>query len=378
MTSRRPGEFYAPEDVIRSDFNIRARHRLEMGAVLDAFYHRSSLGVSESRDGPGADTLITADARSQVGLRTALDRGFWWAEGEAKVQQGPGWPSSVQAVRVGGLLGGYGGVSGELARQGWGGAAGTSLHGRVWSAPFVGVSLYAEAESGSRAIPRFVPAPRQDPNGGENEEDATGNGNGVDGEPSGTGPRFSEFTGFRAGAEFRRGDLRLGTAFLAVDPDSLRPTGLPYDRGGPSTVVGSRTGMELSASLPLTRVLNGLNLEAHARFWDDGAWPYTPNTSWEARLRYHNVFFETRNLEVWADVGMQARDPMSVPILEGDQLLGVPAYQNGFARLQIRVVSVRVFATWENFTFRDENQDIPGRIFPQSRAMYGVRWTLWN
>lgn len=379
MTSRRPGEFYVPEDVVRSDLSVRARHRLEMGAVLDAFYQRSSLGVNESRDGPDADTLITADARSQVGVRAALDRGFWWAEGEAKAQQGPGWPTSVQTVRGGGLLPGWGGVSGELERQGWADAAGTSLHARLWSAPVAGISVFGEVQSGSRATPRFVPAPRSDPieeDGGEGDEVENGEDEG--GSLPEIGPRFSEFTGVRVGVDLRRGDLRLGTAFLTVDPDSLHPTGLPWDRGGPSVATEGRMGWELYASLPLSRILDGLSLEADARFWNEGAWPYTPNTSWQARLRYHDVFFDSGNLEVWGDVGMQARDAMAVPILEGDQRLGVPDYQNGFARLQIRVVSVRIFVTWENFTFREENQDIPGRRFPQSRLMYGVRWTLWN
>jgi hypothetical protein len=56
----------------------------------------------------------------------------------------------------------------------------------------------------------------------------------------------------------------------------------------------------------------------------------------------------------------------------------VPFYQNWFVRLQIRIVTVRAFIMWENFTIRQQNQDFPGRILPQTRSLYGVRWTLWN
>jgi hypothetical protein len=56
----------------------------------------------------------------------------------------------------------------------------------------------------------------------------------------------------------------------------------------------------------------------------------------------------------------------------------VPFYQNWFVRLQIRIVTVRAFFMWENFTIRQRNQDFPERILPATRSIYGVRWTLRN
>ncbi len=56
----------------------------------------------------------------------------------------------------------------------------------------------------------------------------------------------------------------------------------------------------------------------------------------------------------------------------------VPFYQSWFVRLQIRIVTVRAFIMWENFTLRQRNQDFPDRILPATRSLYGVRWTLWN
>jgi hypothetical protein len=42
------------------------------------------------------------------------------------------------------------------------------------------------------------------------------------------------------------------------------------------------------------------------------------------------------------------------------------------------VVTVRIFIRWDNLSIRTNNQDIPGRVLPRTRAMYGVRWTLRN
>ncbi len=105
-------------------------------------------------------------------------------------------------------------------------------------------------------------------------------------------------------------------------------------------------------------------------------WPYVPERIYEGRLAFQNIFFESGNLEIWFDVGVRGRDPMQVPSATG--LEPVPFLQSWFGRLQIRVASVRLFLLWDNFTLRQRNQDYPGRILPPTRAMYGVRWTLWN
>ena len=113
---------------------------------------------------------------------------------------------------------------------------------------------------------------------------------------------------------------------------------------------------------------------------------YFPDRVWKARLAYHGVFFPNDNLEVRADLGVNGRDRMFVPPLaspDGGAPLalatdGVPFYQSWYMRLQIRVVTVRIFITWENLQPRNVNQDFPGRLLPASRALYGIRWTLWN
>ena len=59
-------------------------------------------------------------------------------------------------------------------------------------------------------------------------------------------------------------------------------------------------------------------------------------------------------------------------------LTGVPFYQSWYARVQVRIVTVRIFFTWENFTLRQNLQTFPGRKLPFARTLFGLRWDMWN
>jgi hypothetical protein len=59
-------------------------------------------------------------------------------------------------------------------------------------------------------------------------------------------------------------------------------------------------------------------------------------------------------------------------------LASVPFYQSWYGSLEVRIVTVRAFVRWENFTIRRNLQDFPDRLLPQTRAEYGIRWTMWN
>jgi hypothetical protein len=195
-------------------------------------------------------------------------------------------------------------------------------------------------------------------------------------------PSLTDRTGFRAGFEFRRGGLGLGAAVLRVEADSLHPMEFHADRGGSSAVGGERSGVELSLRLPMTPIMRGLALEGSGQLWDEEAeWRYLPSKIYQARLRYHRIFLETENLEVWWDLGLRGRNAMAVPVVApggAGETTVVPFSQSWYARVQVRVISVRLFLDWENFTVREANQDFPGRILPRMRVAYGIRWTLWN
>ncbi len=380
MSARRPSEFWAPAQVNRRDLAIRGRHELPWGVRTEVYLHRSGAGLDEDRSGAGADTLVSTDTRREVGTRLSWGDARLWTLGEGRFRSGEGWPERNLELRGGGALPRVGGLSAGVRRDTWNERSVTGYHARAWTEPRAGLSLFGELESGRRGIP--VPIPIR-PEIEEEEGNGNGNGNGEDDPEDPFLPSFMERTGYRGGVEFSRSGVYLTAAFLSQEVDSLFPHGIGMERGEALPQVGgSRTGFEVAGTLPLNRVLNGLSLVGHAQLWNENgeAWRYLPRENHEVRLRFHNVFLESRNLEVWTDIGRRSRGEMAVPLpLEtGDGFRTVPENGRWFGRLQIRVLDVHVFVVWDNFTYRDENQDYPERFLPVSRALYGVRWTLWN
>jgi hypothetical protein len=280
---------------------------------------------------------------------------------------------------------GLGGFSLGWEREGWrGGESGHALSARAWTEPRRGVSLFGEVQDLRRGVPFLVPRPLPEEedleNGEEGLEEEEPDGMGEEPDPFDDPQlRFTERSGARVGVRTRWRGLDLSAAYLVVEGDSLAPMGLPFDRNGFTTPAGRRSGMEVAGRLPLDRVLDGLHLRGHVQFWDQGTWRYHPNRSWLGAMSWRHLGYDS-NLEIWTDVGVRGRDPMLIPVVpEGQETaFQAPSNLSWFARLQIRVVTVRVFVHWENFAVKDDNLEFPGRPQPRTRALYGIRWTLWN
>jgi len=398
MTARRPPTLWSPRNVSRSDLSLHLRHELDAGILLGAYAQRSWLGVDYGRGvAPPAQPEVNEEARNQFGARASLDREQWWGEVGGRIGTGEGWPSHVLDARGGGHIEGLGGAAVALERQAWDGAgSATGIHARIWTEPRLGFSLFGEVEQGTRGVPyRILPEPSIPPASEDpllfdgilpgtvpSRQVGNGNGNGNAEEDAEFVASLADRTGFRAGIEYRWNDLHLGGAVLRASADSLHPAGFLPDMGGIVTTGPARNGVEGTATLPLTRLLSGLQLTGSMQLWDEeGDWRYLPRRSYEGRFRFHDLFLESGNLEVWGDVGVRGRAGMSLPLLDGPggpALQSVGSSQTWFARVQVRVVTVRVFVMWDNFTIRDRNQDFPGRVLPATRALYGIRWTLWN
>jgi hypothetical protein len=379
MTSRRPAELWPPRNVDRTDWALGGRYQLAEGLVARAFFQRSSLALESSVEpGDPGFALVNQESRRHAGVELALHRDGFWARGGLRDNGGPGWPGSSQFASGGVHFPVLGGIGLGAERESWTEESNVRVHGRVWTRPLLGLSLFAEVDDGRRGVPRFIPPRIPEVPNGENGE----NGDPPEEPPPLPPVSFVDRTGIRAGGEFTREGLRLGVAVLRVQADALHPTGLPLDRGAPAVAGGERDGFELSGRIPLSPILDGLALEGAAQFWDDtGEWAYLPRHNHDARVSYHNVFLENRNLEVWADVGVRGRDGMTVfqgEAFGDDGLASVRSYQSWFARLQVRVATARIFIDWENFTIRDGNMDFPGRTLFSTRTLFGVRWTMWN
>jgi hypothetical protein len=293
-------------------------------------------------------------------VRVGLELGDLFARGAYRRFGGAGLPGNRLDLTGGFAREGIGGVAVGLDRAGWEGEPTSARRVRAWTDPVLGLSLFGSWESGTRdarvgPLRDVVPAPDttavEEPDTLEPElpaEDVVGF-------------RIMDRTATRLGATFSWGPVTLSGARLEMEADSLLPTGLEFDRDQPAFAGGKRSGWEAFGRLPVP-IFDGLHVEGSLQQWDSA----------------------------WLRLGARGRDPMGVRTVVGELLdeetgdvLGpefgaVPFYQSWFGTIQFRVVTVRIFVGWENFTVRRNLQDVPGRILPRTRAFYGLRWTMSN
>jgi hypothetical protein len=255
---------------------------------------------------------------------------------------------------------------------------------RAWTRPVLGLSLFGARESGSygaRALPLLgVPEPVDSTEAPAADPDTLAV------EP-GALFHVSDRSATRFGAQWARWGWVLSGARLELEADALLALGIEPDRGEAPFPGGQRSGWEAWGRVPLP--LNGFSLEGSLQQWDEG-WSYLPRRIYAGALVFHRVYLESGNFELHWTTGVRGRDPMTVrqrlapesPPQEGEEpvleLASVPFYQSWYTRLQMRIVSVRIFIGWENFTVRGNLQDFPDRLLPGTRAVYGLRWTMWN
>lgn len=344
---------FAPPTVTRSDLVVRARGELAAGLMLDAFIGRSSA----SGEGGDTGTPVGLSGR-QAGARLALDHGLLWGRAAFRLRDARGLPTTALELEAGTRLAGVLRVDGAVEWEDWGSEDAAARRAGIAAGPFLGLSVFGQIESGRRGIPLVGTA------------DTT---------PE-LSPRFTDRTAMRAGIEFRHGGLALGAAALSLDMDSIRPLGFGPDATGVTTPGGKRSGFEAYARLPLWP--QGMRLDAAWQEWNDAApWPYLPQRVWSGALVYHNAFLPSRNLELLASVAGRGRPAMLLPLVDPqhpERLLEAPPFENWSMYLQIRVVTVRIFVVWENFTNRLDQRDFARRGFPGQHALYGVRWAMWN
>jgi hypothetical protein len=167
---------------------------------------------------------------------------------------------------------------------------------------------------------------------------------------------------------------------MLAENDVHLPLATELDRGSPITAGTERYGVEAWGSLPTP--WRSLRLEGSYQWWESEG-PYLPKQTYQGALVFHRTYLESGNFELWWSVGVRGHDPMLVFVAE-DGLGGaaglqrVPFFQSWYGRITARIVSVRLFFTWDNFTRRENLQDFPGRVLPLTRSFFGLRWDLWN
>lgn len=365
----RTDSLVTPESVRRTDWTMRGVWAPTEAVHLSGWATAASFASADSAVGlPSRDM-----SRRQLGIRAAAATSGLRVEGNFRLNQGTGLVDQSISGHASWTAEAGHGVSAELWRESWGGESGRGAEGRAWLSPVPGIKLFAEAGAGDRAVP-YVPL---SPSGTVLDSLL------MDLDSQDPDPRFTYRQTVRLGAELAwRGLMLRGTA-VETEADSVWPTGLPFDRGGAVVPQLTRRGWEAEARIPLWP--RGLALRGGLQTWEDAegaAAPYFPDYTYHGALSFHNQYLPTGNFELWVDLGAQGRPEMTVPTTSDPGATAtldlVPFYQNWFFRLQVRVVTVRVFATIENLSLRTMNQDVPGALLPRTRSMYGVRWGLWN
>ncbi|MSR35202.1 MAG: hypothetical protein EXR95_00970 [Gemmatimonadetes bacterium] len=364
-----------PGESTRVDWVVRGRWLAAPGLSLQAFTGRSGL------DGYDRTGRVPVDRdRRQHGLIADLARGPVHAEAALRLFGGPAVPSRSLDLSATADLPELGGARAAVSSESWGGDIATFSRIGAWTRPLAGLSLFASRESGSRGLALYPLPPLDPPTPKPGEDPAE-----PDPEPE-PGHRRAERSAVRLGARFAWRGADVSAARVTLDTDSLPLLGLPMDREGIVLPGIARTGLELSGRVPLPLVPEGFAVTGGLTVWNEGA-RYLPKRSYVGYFVFHRQYKESGNIEVWGRLGVEGRGPMAVPV--GDPTIPVtvgqppepvvqPFYQSWHALVQVRVVALRVFVAWENFSVRRNNQDFPGRVLPIFRSHYGVRWMLWN
>ncbi len=351
----------------RTDLTLRARLQVVEGVAVEAYTGRSSHQVDDT----ASVYRFEGGTRSQHGVRVAASVRGLWARAAYRLFPDEDFPS-YRADAAGGYTRDLLGASGRLSLASWDGSAVTNFGGSAWVGPLLGVTVFGSLETGTYAG-RTLPLLEEEP-------PAPTPPLAIPTPPS--GPRFAttERTVARLGASATRFGVTLAGAGLRAENDVHLPLGTELDRGSPVAPGAERYGVEGWGSLPTP--WRALRLEGSYQYWDTPG-PYLPRQIYQAAFVFHRTYLESENFELWWTVGVRGHDPMLVFVADDGQggpggLTTVPFFQTWYGRIQARIVTVRLFFGWENFTVRRNLQDFPGRLQPITRSFFGLRWDLWN
>lgn len=364
VTSQTKAVAYTPT-TSRTELLAHAGVKLTDGVALQAYGVRSSLSIEDDSIGNRL-----GGTRDQVGATLGIDRSGAWLDASYRRFTGDLPASSIDAA--GGFTSErWGGVSGRYATSSWNGTGISNYGARAWVSPFSLITLFGGYETGTFGS---RDAPVADQPGPPPEASS---GSIVPGTEA-----LTERETLRVGASLTGWGVTLAGASLYAWSDLALPFGTEIDVGAPSLTGVHRNGYEAMTVLPTP--MSGLTVEGSYQWWDEEG-PYLPAQIYRGSLEYHRVFKESGNLEVWASVGVRGHDPMLSFVSTGsdaDPALGglarVPFYQSWYGRLQVRVVTVRLWIGMDNFAFRRELQYYPERLLPYGRSFFALRWDLWN
>lgn len=194
-------------------------------------------------------------------------------------------------------------------------------------------------------------------------------------------------SGIRAGASLEYRSMAVTGAAIRTSADEAAGLGLPAESGFLRSGGGDATGFEVMARIPTP--WDPLAIEGwYVGMESPADWLYIPDHHWRVALVYHHLPLPSGNLELFTRVEHEFRGRMTAPAL--DPASGEPgseqpslrtrvgAYRATNLELTIRILTVRAFLRWENFTNRFNQRDLPGFTLPGQHILYGVKWEFLN
>jgi len=395
---RHQGGAGQPQAVEGGDWTVRGGWSPIEGLTADLSFTRARVEAGATAQA-GADTLLPSASREQARLGVSWSLGDVSLSAAGSLHGGDGWAANQGEVQAVVARPSLGGLLVHLDRQGWsvrepneaqgtagirpGVGAGSGIRVRMWSPEVFGVSLFGEVSQSLRGRP----IPLHDMPSQSSSEAAGGDAQAVASPLGVTAIPFHKREDLRIGGRVSVLGSSWSGVWFRTEADSLAPFGLSFDRRAESRPGGVISGVTVTGRVPMDRVVSGGALEGSLSMIPNApsgnaAWNYLPEQSWAGAFTWYREGYDGK-LEVWGDLGIRVRDPMTTP---PGALASSPAgspgiapeFRSAYGRVQVRVMTVRVFVLWENFTFREGNADLPGRFLPQTRAVYGLRWTMWN
>ncbi|MGH7482724.1 MAG: hypothetical protein ACRELV_11265, partial [Longimicrobiales bacterium] len=346
------GELPFTGEETRRDLIVRARSaRLLPGAVIELHGGTSWLAEQDPAPDQAPPASVEAAARSSLfGARLGWATGRSWARLSGRWRRADRLPDLELRAEAGIRPLPWFEVAGDVDWERWPDAESASAL-RLTAAvePFLGLRAFGSFLTGSI---------------------------GARGRDSEAGPIFMDRTGIRLGLGWEGAGSRVVVVGVALDADSVRALGPPFDSLGATFPAGELRGFEASGSIPLFRDL--IRVEASYLRWQDAPLrPYMPGDEGRAALVLHTLPLESGNLEILARAEVERVGGALVPSLGGATLEVVPARTLYHAYLHIRIVTVRAFLRLENLRGTPV-ADFPGRTLPRARVLYGVKWELFN
>ena len=348
----------------RNDVAIRARAELVSGLAVEAYSAWSSHRVDDRRP----DYDYEGGTRTQLGGRLAAARAGAWALGEMRFHP----DDDLLRYRLdaaAGYAAGRLGLMGRVSRAGWEGRDVISYAGTAWLTPLPSVTIFGSWDEGTYAA-RSAPLLDVRPSPVPPDTAPT--------PPPAPTFETAERRVLRAGASLTALGVTVSGAALRAEADTHLPLGLELDRGAASVTGRTYEGFELWGSLPTPWA--SLRLEGSYQAWDEGG-PYLPKEIYRGAFVFRRTYLASGNFELWWTLGVRGHDPMEVFVPPSGGSVGiatVPFYQSWYGRIQARILTVRLFFGWENFTIRRNLQNFPDRVLPVTRSFFGLHWELWN